>query len=255
MGRDVNVPSFPQRIVSLVPSQTELLIDLGLADRLVGRTKFCFHPKKEVANIPVVGGTKKVNLERIFALQPDLIIGNKEENDKAQINELSAKYPVWMSDIYTLNDAIRMVVEMGELLNVEGRAVTTADKIRRGFESLDQVVSGSVVYLIWDQPIMAVGSETFIHDMISRVRLTNLITQPRYPELTPERLQEINPEYLFLSSEPFPYKDRHIKIYEELLPNTKVLLVDGEMFSWYGSRLLKSVDYFKRLNRIITAKG
>ena len=254
MGREVAVPSFPQRIVSLVPSQTELLIDLGLGDRLVGRTKFCIHPKAEVKDIPIVGGTKNVNISRIADLKPDLIIGNKEENDQAQIKALAAKYAVWMSDIIDLDDALGMIADLGRLLKVEKHAIAMAAQVRDGFESLDKKVSGSVVYLIWDKPIMAVGSATFIDDMISRVGLTNLITTPRYPELTLDQLQQLAPDYLFLSSEPFPYNAGHIKAYEERLPTTKVILVDGEMFSWYGSRLLKSVDYFRALSEEVAAK-
>ncbi len=247
MGRKVNVPLAPERIISLVPSQTELLIDLGVGDRLLGRTKFCIHPKVAVKDIPIVGGTKNVNIAIISELKPDLIIGNKEENDKAQIMELSSKYPVWLSDISGLDDALGMIRDLGMLLKVEEQASTMVAKIHDGFEGLDKMISGSVVYLIWDKPIMAVGSATFIDDMMSRVGLTNLITSSRYPELTPVRLQELAPDYLFLSSEPFPYKEKHIKAYEKLIPNTKMMLVDGEMFSWYGSRLLKSVAYFKGL--------
>ncbi len=255
MGREVKIPSSPQRIISLVPSQTELLIDLGIGDRLVGRTKFCIHPEEAVKDIPIIGGTKNVSIASIADLKHDLIIGNKEENDKAQIMELSSKYPVWLSDISGLDDALGMIRDLGRLLKVEEQASTMVAKIRDGFEGLDKLISGSVVYLIWDKPIMAVGSATFIDDMMNRMGLTNLITSPRYPELTSVRLQELAPDYLFLSSEPFPYKEKHIKVYEKLLPNTKVMLVDGEMFSWYGSRLLRSIDYFQSLGKELAAEG
>lgn len=246
------MPLSPQRIISLVPSQTELLLDLGLERRLAGRTKFCIHPVDAVRDIAIVGGTKKLILDRIHELQPDLIIGNREENEEGQIIELSSKYPVWMSDIYSLEDALKMIRDLGGLLAVEPQGATMADEIGTGFEGLDELTSGSAVYLIWDKPIMAVGSDAFIHDMIGRLGLTNAVTKTRYPELSILSLQDLNPDFLFLSSEPFPYKDKHIKTYQKLLPNTKVILVDGEMFSWYGSRLLKSVDYFRTLAKQLT---
>ncbi|MEQ9297995.1 MAG: helical backbone metal receptor [Cyclobacteriaceae bacterium] len=252
MGREVEVPLAPQRIISLVPSQTELLLDLGLGERLVGRTKFCIHPVDVVRNIAIIGGTKKLNMDRIHELQPDLIIGNKEENKEGQIIELSAKYPVWMSDIYDLSDALEMIRDLGSLLAVEAQADAMAAEISDGFEGLGKMISGSVVYLIWDKPIMAVGPNTFINDMIRGLGLSNAVTKNRYPDLSISSLQDLNPDFLFLSSEPFPYKDKHIKTYQKLLPTTKVILVDGEMFSWYGSRLLKSVDYFRELRNTLT---
>lgn len=252
MGREMEVPSAPLRIISLVPSQTELLLDLGMSHRLVGRTKFCIHPVDAVQDISIIGGTKNLNLDSIHELQPDLIIGNKEENEESQIMELSSKYPIWMSDIYSLEDALKMICDLGSLLALEEQAATMVAEIGAGFESLSKMLSGSAVYLIWDKPIMAVGPDTFIDDMIGRLGLSNAVTKTRYPELSIASLQDFNPDFLFLSSEPFPYKDKHIKTYQKLLPNTKVILVDGEMFSWYGSRLLKSVDYFRELRNTLT---
>ncbi|MEM8893788.1 MAG: helical backbone metal receptor [Bacteroidota bacterium] len=247
MGRQVEIVNQPQSIISLVPSQTELLVDLGLGDRLVGRTKFCIHPEDHVKQIPSVGGTKKVKLDKIAELQPDLIIGNKEENEQEQIEVLASQYPVWMSDISNLDDALGMIQSVGELVNKKSESEMMSAKITDSFESVKDLIRGRVVYLIWDRPIMTAGSGTFIDDMLCRMGMTNAIQQPRYPELTIEELKSVAPDYLFLSSEPYPYRQTHLEQYQEQLPHTKVALVDGEMFSWYGSRLLQSPNYFRNL--------
>ncbi len=247
MGRQVEVPLFSQRVMSLVPSQTELLIDLGLGDRLVGRTKFCIHPAAQVNEVPIVGGTKKLHIDRIADLKPDLIIGNKEENDEDQIRELATRFPIWMSDVYHLDDAIEMIRSIGKLVQLDKQAESLANDIRSSFKKLDGLMYGRVAYLIWESPMMAVGPNTFIHDMLNRLGLTNAVEEVRYPELSNDELCALHPDYLFLSSEPFPYKEKHIRRYNEVLPDAKIMLVDGEMFSWYGSRLLKSVDYFRQL--------
>lgn len=244
MNRSVNIPEYPQRIVSLVPSQTELLVDLGLENRLVGLTKFCVHPKGLKKQKTIIGGTKNFHFDKIDALQPDLIIGNKEENYEEGIEHLAKKYPVWMSDIYTLEDAYSMMLGIGEITGAIDSASDIVSKIRNDLDSLPQV-EGSVLYLIWKDPMMAVGPQTFIDDMLKRIGLTNLITKPRYPEISKKELKEFSPNFLLLSSEPYPFKQKHLEEFEAFLPQTQVRLVDGEMYSWYGSRLLKVSDYIK----------
>ena len=117
MHREVKIDSPPKRIVSLVPSQTELLYDLGLQDNIVGQTLFCIHPADKHKTKTIIGGTKKLKLELILALQPDLIIGNKEENEQQQIEYLMQNATVWMSDIYTLSDSLEMIKSIGEIVN------------------------------------------------------------------------------------------------------------------------------------------
>ncbi|AWW29919.1 cobalamin-binding protein [Echinicola strongylocentroti] len=246
MGQKVTIPVFPKRIVSLVPSQTELLIDLGLEEQLVGITKFCVHPKGLRQKKTIIGGTKKFRFEAIDELQPDLIIGNKEENYREGIEQLAEKYPVWMSDIFTLEDALQMIQEIGGITGKKDVSQLLVREISRGFQVEDDR-KGSAVYLIWQEPYMAAGGGTFIDQMLAKAGFQNLIIQNRYPVIAVEEIKELSPEFLLLSSEPFPFKEKHVQALQMELPATKVLLVDGEMFSWYGSRLRYAVDYFRSI--------
>lgn len=252
MNRTVNIPEYPQRIVSLVPSQTELLVDLGLRDRVKGVTKFCVHPKGLKKERIIIGGTKNFHFDKIDALQPDLIIGNKEENYQEGIELLAKKYPVWMSDIYTLEDAFGMMLGIGGITGTMEKASQLVQKIRNDIALLPKI-GGNAVYLIWKDPIMAVGPQTFIDDMLSKTGFTNLIKEPRYPELSMEELKNLSPDFLLLSSEPYPFKQEHVEEFVSFLPNTKVQVVDGEMFSWYGSRLALVRAYFSELALSFTA--
>lgn len=248
LNNTIELKSYPKRIVSLVPSQSELLWDLGLREELVGITKFCVHPKELYKSITKIGGTKTIDIQKIRALKPDLIIGNKEENEHAQITELQKEFPVWMSDIYNLQDSLTMIQSVGGLVNRVEEATEIKDDIQTSFSNL-KTVNKSVLYLIWKDPYMAAGKATFIGDMLHKMGLQNVITYSngRYPNLSLEDIKSLNPELIFLSSEPYPFKEKHIQEFKELLPISKIILVDGELFSWYGSRLLKSVNYFNEL--------
>jgi len=253
LNREVEIIEFPKRIISLVPSQTELLFDLGLDDEIIGITKFCIHPKIWHQNKTKVGGTKKVNIEKIKSLHPDLIICNKEENTKEEIELLAKNFPVWISDIKSLSEALDMIKCVAEITGKSEKAEVHIQKIRSEFSALQPIkTEKKALYLIWKEPWMSVNSETFIHDMLVRCGFTN-VTQSnilRYPELTTQELVQLNPDFVFLSSEPFPFKLKHLKEIEGLLPHAKVNLVNGEAFSWYGSHLLKSGAYFKELIQI-----
>lgn len=246
MGRKVRVPESPQRIISLVPSQTELLYDLGLGNRVVGLTKFCVHPAAWLRQKTIVGGTKQFRFEVIDSLQPDLIIGNKEENYQEGIQRLSEKYPVWMSDITTMSDALEMITEVSAICGKANEGKALAQQIRTGLKTVSGAKRGAVVYLIWNKPYMAAGSETFIHEVLSQVGFENCVKEGRYPELTEAMIKEMNPDHVLLSSEPYPFKEVHAKSLQALLPHAKISLVDGEMFSWYGSRMLKLPAYFSK---------
>lgn len=243
LNRTITLEATPKRIVSLVPSQTELLVDLGLEDRLVGVTKFCVHPTGLRKVKTIIGGTKKFHFDKIDALQPDLIIGNKEENFKEGIEKLAEKYPVWMSDIFNLKDAYQMMHGIGEITGTLNKANHIINEIKKGFDK-QYPSKGSAVYLIWQNPFIAVGKNTFIHHILNHIGYDNLIKENRYPELNCEQLKKLQPDWLLLSSEPFPFKAKHILFFQDLLPKTKVQLVDGEMFSWYGSRLQLAPAYF-----------
>lgn len=253
MNRTVRLVQMPQRIVSLVPSQTELLFDLGLGDRVVGITKFCVHPKEWFDGKSRVGGTKTVDFDKIRALKPDLIIGNKEENERSDIEGLEKEFPVWMSDIFDLADALEMIQQIGEITQSESAATQISEKITSEFEVLskqlgDNNLSGkTVAYFIWNDPLFCVGSETFVNAMIETMGLTNFVSEPRYPEF--EIQSEVQPDIIFLSSEPFPFKEKHVIEFQTKFPKSKVMIVDGELFSWYGSRLQKAPNYFLSLRK------
>lgn len=252
MHRKIEISEMPLRVVSLVPSQTELLFDLGLDDRLVGITKFCIYPETWFQSKTRVGGTKKVDLERVKSLNPDLIIGNKEENTPEDIAALEAIAPVWMSDIYTLEDALTMIEGLGEILQVKEKAFELSAKIRLNFQKLgageSEIEKPSVVYLIWKNPYYAVGNETFIHDMLNRCGFQNLLeNENRYPEWKPDLKNQ--PDFIFLSSEPFPFQEKDAAELQIHCPDSKIVLVNGEYFSWYGSRLVEAVGYFEQMIR------
>ncbi len=239
----------PKRIISLVPSQTELLADLGLTTEVVGITKFCVHPDEWFHNKTRVGGTKKLNMEVIHALQPDLIIANKEENVKEQIEELEKHYPVWVSDVNTPDDAYEMISMIGHIVGKEKKSEEIIGTIKDEFAKLTPLQSSpSAIYLIWQKPFMTVGGDSFIHSMMQAAGITNCFAAAkRYPEITLEEIKAKKPELLLLSSEPFPFKQKHIDEFKNHLPATKIILADGEMFSWYGSRLRKAPAYFQTL--------
>ena len=211
MHRTSQVPTHPQRIISLVPSQTELLFDLGVGAQVVGVTKFCIHPTQARKSATIIGGTKQFDLAKIAALQPDLIIGNKEENYPEGINQLAANYPVWMSDITTLADALIMIQSIGDLTNTTTQAQTLTTEITTAFTALTQTINPTnspkrVAYLIWRAPWLAAGSQTFIHEMLTSANLTNVFAdRPRYPEITPTDLTSAHPDVVLLSSEPYPF--------------------------------------------------
>jgi ABC-type Fe3+-hydroxamate transport system substrate-binding protein len=251
MGRMVTLPFPPRRIISVVPSQTELLFDLGLEEEVIGITKFCVHPESWFRNKTRVGGTKKLNIEKIRSLQPDLIIANKEENEQEQIEALAKEFPIWISDISSIEEALQMIDGIGAIVNREAKANELIKDIVTGFELLQRsAVKKRVAYFIWYQPWMAVGGDTFVSDVIQKIGWENALKdQKRYPEISIERLKEYQPDIVLLSSEPFPFKEKHAAEIKAAMPEAAVLLVDGEMFSWYGSRMLKAVSYFSDLVR------
>lgn len=249
MGRQLELPALPKRIVSLVPSQTELLFDLGLADRIVGVTKFCIHPKKQVKAKTIVGGTKNFKFDVIDQLQPDLIIGNKEENYKQGIEQLQAKYPVWMSDIYTLQDSLEMMAQLGEITGTQTIAKQLTQTIATGFNQLQPAQPTiATAYFIWRKPYMAVGGNNFIDAILQHCGFSNVFSGlDRYPEITAEQLQQANPKLVLLSSEPYPFQEKHIAEFQAMCPQATIKVVDGEMFSWYGSRLAKAPAYLQQV--------
>ena len=238
------------RFVSLVPSLTELLFLLGLDEQVVGITRFCVHPKKKIRGITRIGGTKTIKIDKTIDLTPDLVIANKEENSKNDIELLSQKCNVWVTEIINLNDVYAVILELGLRTKTAKKAQDLIANIKLGFYSLHNLLPElKVLYVIWNAPIMVAGHETFINSILKELHWINILPLEaiRYPVLSAEKVLELAPEYILLSSEPYPFKENHLVQYKNQFPNSNVILVDGEMFSWYGSRLLLAPSYFKTL--------
>ncbi|MBV6646562.1 MAG: ABC transporter substrate-binding protein [Cyclobacteriaceae bacterium] len=240
MGRRVTLPNLPKRIVSLVPSITEYLVDIGAP--VVGRTKFCLHPNDQVKAIPIIGGTKKFDWNKIHVLEPDLIVGNKEENYEEGIRELEKDFTIWMSDFDKLQGSLDMMAILGRLMNREAEAKSVLQKIHHKLDAIENLKYGKVLYMIWKGPWMAAGKDTYIDDMLNHLGYENIIDQSRYPSLGDDDLHKLKPDIVMLSSEPFPFKEKHLEDMSVIFPDASIQLVDGEAYSWYGTRLLK-VDF------------
>lgn len=257
LGTTHTFETSPKRIISLVPSQTELLYDLGLEENIIGITKFCVHPYHFKPTKTKVGGTKKVHYEKIRLLEPDIIICNKEENTKEIVEKLSEICPVWVTDILTVEDNIKMISDFGQLFNRRTEARKWTDKITFALSDFKQFIKEkpvrNVAYFIWKNPYMVAGSENYINELLELNHFKNVYDAiPRYPEIALEQLQQDHqPDLLFLSSEPYPFKKEEAYEMQPLVPKSQIILVDGEMFSWYGTRLLKAFPYFKMLHKNI----
>ncbi|WP_299799173.1 helical backbone metal receptor [uncultured Maribacter sp.] len=237
LGNQIRINSTPSRIVSVVPSITELLFDLGLGDKVIGCTKFCVHPNKPYLTKSMIGGTKDLNMEKILKLNPDLILANKEENNREQIESLGASAPVWISDVKTFDDCLKMIEQIGQITATTKRATEIVNQLNNTLKQKKPSIK--VVYLIWKDPYMTVGGDTYISDMLNRCGYINVFADHnRYPIVTLEKISEANPDMVLLSSEPYPFKNEHLKAIKSALKNTEVRLADGEFFSWYGSRQL-----------------
>ena len=251
LNRTLEVPYTPRRIISLVPSQTELLVALGLSDFLVGITKFCVHPETLRTTKTIVGGTKKVHYDTIEELRPDLIICNKEENTKEIVSTLEKIAPVWVSDIYTIEDNLKMIRQFGELFSVAEKAEELTKQIEDAVHEFKEFValkpSKKVAYVIWKNPYMVAGTVTFIDYLLTLNNFENVFARKssRYPEVSEKELLEA--DTVLLATEPFPFKNSDVIKLKNAL-QTEVRLVDGEYFSWYGSRIVEALSYFKTLH-------
>lgn len=252
-GIQNNIAGFttsPRRLVSVVPSITELLYDLELDEEVLGITKFCIHPDAWFRTKTRVGGTKKLHLEKIVALQPDCIIANKEENRKEDIEWLAAHTTVWLTEINTVNDALKMIQDTGILTGQNEKASDIVRQIKSTFNP-SPPQPPKVLYVIWKNPWMFAAKDTFIDSMLEKGGFQNILSVSRYPELSEEAIRLLQPDYVFLSSEPYPFKDSDMQYWKDLLPMASVKCVNGEFFSWYGSRMIQAFDYFRTLHEVV----
>jgi ABC-type Fe3+-hydroxamate transport system substrate-binding protein len=246
MGNTIRTPEYPERIVSLVPSLTETLFDLGLDDEIIGITEYCVQPKEKVAGRVRVGGTKQFRFGVIDDLEPDLIFGNKEENYPEGIRRLREKYPVWVSDVATIEDALVLIKTMGRLVNRSANAERLISEIETALDGLGPFSPLKAAYLIWKDPYMAAGGHTFINGMLEKCGLINVFeNKSKYPRITLEELE--GARVILLSSEPYPFAASDAETLGGRYPDRHVRLVDGAMFSWYGSRMKHAAVYFKGL--------
>lgn len=244
LGRPLQVVPEPQRIISLCPSQTATLYDLGLGDRVVGLTHFCIHPQKEVDKAVKVGGTKQLKMERVHELKPDLIIAEKEENTKEMVEALDSDYPVYVTEVRDLKSSLKMIRDLGDITGQLEAGNALASEVEVAFKQvLPLTPELKCLYFIWRKPWMVAGQGTFIDSVLKLSGLSNMVDGDRYPELSLDEIAKIAPDVVLLSSEPFPFAEKHILELSEVLPNTSFYLVDGEMFSWYGSRMRLAPAY------------
>lgn len=241
--------SYTLNIISLVPSLTELLFHLGLDDQIVGRTKFCIHPNNRIKSVAKIGGTKTVDIQKVKDLKPDIIFANKEENTKSDIEALQEFCSVHVTEISNFREALFAIENIGLVTNRVSRSADLIETIERKFSNLNRAIDEpKICYLIWQKPYMTIGNDTYIHDILTICGFHNVFgNKTRYPEITIEQIKVHNPHYIFLSSEPFPFKQKHIEVLQSELPDSHIVLVDGEYFSWYGSRMLGACDYFEEL--------
>lgn len=239
LNRNITVNKSVKSVISLVPSHTELLFELGLKNIITGRTKFCIHPISEIQHVPIVGGTKNIHHDIIKSLNPDLIIANKEENRQEDVLILEKEFPVWVSDIKTLEDSMHMIHQIATPFSAVKLAKSIQSETLEKIKSLATEVTKRAVYLIWQEPFMTIGSDTYIHNMMTHLGYENVFgDRYRYPEVSIEDIKQANPDLILLSSEPFPFKEKHRIQFEKLFENIQIDIVDGEVFSWYGSRMI-----------------
>jgi ABC-type Fe3+-hydroxamate transport system substrate-binding protein len=251
LNRTIEIPANPKKIISLVPSITEFLFDLNLENNIYGRTKFCIHPEEQVKKVPVLGGVMGLNYHEIEKIDPEIIFASKEENAKGEIMELSNEFPVWVSDVHNLSDALSMIQSIGSICKKEKKAQSIIHQIEVEFKTLDHIPEDIVkaVYLIWKNPFYTINKETFAHDMLRKFGVENVFASKKesYPIIDEKEIREKKPDYIFLPSEPYNFKDQDVDALRKSFPKVEIRRVDGEYFTWYGSHLLRAPSYFKQL--------
>lgn len=245
LGRKITYEFPPKRIISLCPGITETLFEIGLENEIAGRTRYCKYPVA-AQEIPAVAGTKDLKLEKIHEVKPDLIIMEKEENTKEMVEMLEQYYPVYVAEVQTIDNAYRMITDMGRLTDRKQKADTLADSIRSAFAGLPALPAARVAYVIWKKPYMVAGRDTYINSLLQRIGFVTPFagSTDRYPTVTEMQFKEENLDLVLLSSEPYPFKEKQQREFQEMLPGTSIQLIDGEMF-WYGARMLKSAPYLR----------
>jgi len=257
LGRTLELSKTPTRIISIVPSITELLFDLGVEDTIVGITSYCVHPFHFLTTKKSIGGTKKVNIERVKELAPDLIICNKEENTPEMVAALSEIAPVYVSEVNTISDSLELIQQLGNILSCRTEAKNLVSKINFKLDDfklfMKDMPTRKAAYFIWAEPWMVAANNTFINEVLKLNKFDNIYQNlERYPTIPLEKIRfSGDPRVVLLPSEPFKFTDDHAFEIATYANRSMTVFADGEYFSWYGSRLLKAFDYFKQLQKKI----
>ncbi len=252
VGNILNLNNPPRRIVSLFPSQTHLLAELGLEKEVVGITRFCKFPAHWKKEKKIIGGTKDVHPDRVAALKPDLILANKEENTKEMVEQLQKIAPVYVSEVSTWEDNTSFVDRVGRLTGKEEKAQEIINRLknkRSEFELKNRSKKYTALYFIWKNPWMTAGRKTFIDTMLDLAGFENLSVRERYPAWEVDDLKKIQPQIVILPDEPYPFKpEKHLNEIKEIFPQARLLFVKGEPFTWFGAYPAYSFDYFNNLH-------
>ena len=236
----------PQRIISLVPSVTELLADWGLATRLVGRTRYCIAPKWIRATVPAVGGTKDPDLVKIESLAPDLVILEKDENPKAVADALTERGIPWLAlEVRTVRDCLAAWKELGDALGVEAQAARRVASLNALLPKRPKKGPRTLT-LIWREPWMAAGPDTYVSDLARQAGFIP-IGPDRYPQLSDAQIEHLDPEVILLPTEPYRFNARHAAELRKLLPRARVEIVDGQAMTWYLSRTEEGLAMLRSL--------
>lgn len=247
LDRNLQYTYPPKRIISIVPAITDTLYALNLHDNIVGRTRYCIFPKEQVQKAEIVGGTKRVLKEKIESLKPDIIFAEKEENTKEIVEQLETDFPVYVGEVQSVQDVYKLIGDLGDITGKQEKAKDLIETIQQRFNALPSAEGKRVAYVIWKNPYMVVGQNTYINSLLERLGFVNGFAkyEGRYPVVAKEDLKEAKLDYLFLATEPFPFQEEHIPAFTSFLPNTEVRIIDGEMF-WYGPRMIEAADYFQK---------
>lgn len=243
LGRRVLLPDQINRIVSLVPSLTQTLIDFGLGNKIVGVTGFC---PREQLDASVIGGTKNVKTQKVKDLKPDLILASKEENTLNCVKELEeSQAAVWVSDPNSLHESVEMVFLLNQLSQNLFDFKKWFDDFKVDFSKVYQSYSGTACYLIWKDPYMAAAKNTFIDNWLSSLGFENIFSnQSRYPETSLQEIVSQSPAFILLPDEPFHFTRQHIAEIQDAVPTAKVILVDGKSFTWQGTTMASAAKHF-----------
>jgi len=254
LNRKVELKESLKNIVSLVPSITELLYFFKMDNSITGITNYCKHPYDKIKNLKIVGSPLHIDFSIMDEIKPDLIIAGRSENNKKQVEKLAEKYPVWVSDVQSIEDAFKMIEKIGFICHQNDLAQNITKNLQVGFDSISEKTNIKVCYMVWEKPFMVAGRNNYINDILKKIGIINVFgNKEGYPKVTAKELQECGADFVLLPSEPYNFDSNHIRFYNNLIVGSKAILVDGQLFSWYGNRMLVAINYFKNMKKLMTS--